>query len=489
MKFASCLVVIVLFALVLRVWNLPAQSLDMDELAESQVRGLSYVESAVRADSMPPLYPVLLKGWLAIFSGEMAARWLSVAIGVATVAAVGVLWARCFGAPLALVVAGLLAISPLHIYYSQHVRGYVLLFLWAAVTIPALLLAVKNERRSDWVMFVVGSLGGLYSHYYFALFWGVLALVGAWSAYGWKFSRQWWVACVTIGVLSLPLLGFVRSDLHYQKSIRAARSMHAGAFGYTYLSMATGYCVGPSKNEIQQMSPRDAMIAGAPISAVVGSIYLILGGWGIVFLRQRRLLVPVLVLLFVPVLMIGLLGWLTGVTYNPRFVVWSLLPLLMLLGAGVVQGGRSWSVRIAVLGLVLVSVLAIYNRQSVARYQNEDVRAVGNYLNDQTEERGPVFVLPSYMTGLAQHYFPEGWTVEGVADLESGRATEEVDRVMETLTGELPASGPYWVFYSRAFHGDPNGELLGRMIEDWSIVKQQEFAGVVLYRGNAKDAK
>ena len=124
---------IVVIALVLRVWNLSAQSLDIDEYTELQVSHETYAFAATKADSMPPLYPVLLKTWLAVWPGDFSGRCFSVALGVATVWVVGALWARCFGAGLALTTAALLAFSPLHIYYSQYVRSYGLLMFWDGV--------------------------------------------------------------------------------------------------------------------------------------------------------------------------------------------------------------------------------------------------------------------------------------------------------------------------------------------------------------------
>ncbi len=486
-NFSSCLAVIVVGAFVIRAWNLSAQPLGMDELAEMQVRSQTFVEAATRADSMPPLYPLLLKAWSTVWPSDIAGRWLSVAMGVATVAVVATLWARCVGPPLALIVAALLAIAPLHVYYSQYVRSYVFLFFWSAVTLGALAAAVKSNRKSDWLLFAIGSLGGLYTHYYFAIFWIVMALLGGWCSGRWRPSRPWWVTCVSIGLLALPLIGFVQSDLNYQKSLRDARPMNVAAFGYTYLSMATGYCIGPSKTELQQISAREAMVSGAPISAVVGFIFLSLGGWGAVALRRQRLLLPVLVLVFVPVFAIGLLGRVAGVTYNPRFVVWSLPPLLLLLAAGILEGRRSWIVRAGMLTLVLVSSLAIYNRQSVARYQNEDVRSLGVYLTTQTAEQAPVFVVANYMTDLVAHYLPNEWSVGGLPDPDdealSSDSTSEVDHAFDALVDELPSGGSYWLVYTRPFHGDPEGKLLSRLRNEGTIEKREAFTGIVLYRG------
>ncbi len=492
----SLLLVIVIGAFVLRAWNLSAQSLDIDEYTELQVSHETYSFAATKADSMPPLYPVLLKSWLAVCPGTSssdttAGRCLSVVIGVATVWVVGTLWARSFGIALALTTAALLAFSPLHIYYSQYVRSYGLMMFWTALAIGTLAQAVKSRRNSDWVWFVVSALGGLYTHYYFAIFLAVLSFTFAVWAYGWRWSREYLLANLCVVVLALPLIGFVGKDLHFQKSLRESRPLDIPALGYTYVSMLTGYTVGPSKRDLQVFNKKQAFVSAAPISAVVGVLFLSLGYTGSSYLRKRRLLAVLLALAVAPVLLVGVLGLLANVTFNPRFVVWSLLPLLALLAAGVVQGHRSWIVRCALLMLVLVSGTAIYNRHSVARHQNEDVRSLGNYLQQQSTERAPVFVLSNYMNPLVAHYLPNEWEVlelPEVSATDEMQSTEELPRLAKlALAKKMPDGGSYWLVYTRPFHGDPAGEILAPLSEPGSLEKVQEFAGIELYRGKANE--
>lgn len=494
MKVSGLLLLIVLSALILRAWNLSAQSLDIDEYTELQVSHETYAFAATKADSMPPLYPVLLKTWLAVCPGNSASsdttagRWFSVLIGVATVWVVGALWARCFGYPLALTTAALLAISPLHIYYSQYVRSYGLMMFWTALTIGTLAQAVKSNRKSDWAFFGISALGGLYTHYYFAIFLAVLSLTMAVWAYGWRWSREFLLANCCIVVLALPLISFVGKDLHFQKSLRESRPLDIPSLGYTYVSMLTGYTVGPSKRDLQVFDRRQAFVSAVPIAAAVGVIFVVLGLAGMSTLRERRLFGVLLVLAVAPILLVGVLGNLANVTFNPRFVVWSLLPLLALLAAGMLQGHRKWIVRGAMLLLVLLSVTAIYNRHSIARHQNEDVRSLGNFLQQQSTERAPVFVLSNYMQPLVAHYLPEEWEV---LELPEVSATEEISSIEDlprlaalALDEKLPEGGSYWLVYTRPFHGDPAGEIFAHMCEQDSLEMVQEFAGIVLYQGS-----
>ena len=486
-----CLLLIVVAALLLRAWNLSAQSLDIDEYTELQVSHETYAFAATKADSMPPLYPVLLKTWLAVCPGDMAGRWFSVFIGVTTVWVVGALWPQNFGSALALTTAALLAFSPLHIYYSQYVRSYGLMMFWTTLTIATLAKAIKSHRKSDWAFFVFSALGGLYTHYYFAIFLAVLSVAFAFWGYGWRWSRQWWVANLSVAVLALPLIGFVGKDLHFQKGLRDSRPLDIPALGYTYVSMLTGYSVGPSKRDLQVFGRSKALVSAGPIALVVGAIFLSLGYAGIACLRKCRLLGLVIALAVAPVLLVGGLGILTNVTFNPRFVVWSLLPLLVLLSAGIIENHRSWIVRVALLLLVLVSGAALYNRQYIPGHQNEDVRSLANYLQQQPAGSAPVFVLSNYMQPLVALYLPEEWEVldlPAVSATDEMQSTEELPQLAKlALSDRLPEGGSYWLVYTRPFHGDPAGEIFASLSEQGSLEKTEEFAGIVLYQGKLNE--
>ncbi len=479
--------VLLLGAFALRAWNLSAQSLDVDEFSELQITHKTYGEAAFAADSMPPLYPWLLKTWLKVYPGEHAGRWFSAFIGVATVGAVSLLWSRAFGYALATTTAVLLAFSPLHIYYSQYIRSYGLLMFWTALAIGTLAVAVRSERMRDWAWFAVSALGGLYTHYYFAVFLAVLSLTLACWAYGWRWSRQWWATNVCIGVLALPLIAFVGEDLHFQKSLRESRPLDVSSLGYTYVSMLTGYSIGPSKRELQMLDRKQALAAALPIATAVGAIFLGLGFMGAVYLHKRRLLSVFLVLAVVPVLLVGLLGLVANVTFNPRFVVWSLFPLLAVLAAGAVQAPRSWVIRSSLLLLMLVSCMAIYNRHCVAEHQNEDVRSLGDFLQQKPTQRAPVFVISNYMAPLIPYYLPGEWEVlelpkvDDVAELSDSQGL--VSLAEKALAENLQSGVSYWLVYTREFHGDPDGDILTRLRRRDDIEKVQEFAGIVLYRG------
>ena len=99
----------------------------------------------------------------------MAARWLSVLAGLGSIFFVWRLARRVGGTATGLWAAAILAAAPIHIFFSQEARAYGLYFFWAAAALWAFFRAGESNRGGDWAMFAVACLGGLYTHYYFAV--------------------------------------------------------------------------------------------------------------------------------------------------------------------------------------------------------------------------------------------------------------------------------------------------------------------------------
>lgn len=139
---------------------------------------------------------------------------------------------------------------------------------------------------------------------------------------------------------------------------------------------------------------------------------------------------------------------------------------------------------------MLVSATAIYNRHSVAQYQNEDLRSLGAYLQQRSGEREPLFVVSNYMAPAVAHDLSQDWKVFELPPVEATEAMESsmelVPLARHTFADHLPKGGPFWLAYTRSFHGDPDGAILGHLNENATLKKVQEFPGIVLYRGKSE---
>lgn len=126
----------------------------------------------------PPIYPLLLRGWITLFGdGDPAVRLLSVTLGIATLVVMFFLGRKIFDERIGLAAASVLAVVPLHIQYSQEVRPYPLAVLLVALASLAYWTAYRAVGRDGewryWLLYVGLAAAGLYTHYFTA--WVLLA--------------------------------------------------------------------------------------------------------------------------------------------------------------------------------------------------------------------------------------------------------------------------------------------------------------------------
>lgn len=95
---------------------------------------------------------LLLRGLLALgWIGEdpVSLRLPFALIGIATVPLLGLCGRRLIGAWPAVLAAGVLAVHPWHVYWSQNARGYVIVVLAAVVAVDRMFAFVRDERTRD----------------------------------------------------------------------------------------------------------------------------------------------------------------------------------------------------------------------------------------------------------------------------------------------------------------------------------------------------
>jgi uncharacterized membrane protein len=146
-----------LLAFSLRMAALQSRSLWYDEAfailyaslsPARMIRGtVTPAQGAGAADVHPLLYYFSLHGWMkAVGRSPLAARFLSVAFGMITVALLWRLGAWCFDRRTGLAVGLLAAVNPFHVAYAQETRMYALLGLAAVTAAWGLLRAMEAER-------------------------------------------------------------------------------------------------------------------------------------------------------------------------------------------------------------------------------------------------------------------------------------------------------------------------------------------------------
>ena len=118
-------------------------------------------------DTHPPLYYVLLGGWIHIFgSSETAVRSLSALAGFLMVPLLYAFARRLMDRDVALVAAALLAGSAFATAAAQEARMYPLLGLLALASWYSLRLGVQHRTSWPWIAYAVSSALMLYTHYF-----------------------------------------------------------------------------------------------------------------------------------------------------------------------------------------------------------------------------------------------------------------------------------------------------------------------------------
>lgn len=145
-------VVIVLVGGGLRILLLGTKGMWLDETFSIWLANHSVPEMLawiVKIDQHPPLYYLLLNFWTARFGDTpYDARLLSALLGTATIPLMYGIGKRLAGAMVGLAAAVFLAFSPFHLFFAQEARMYTLLTFNAAVAIYALIRLLTDARAA-----------------------------------------------------------------------------------------------------------------------------------------------------------------------------------------------------------------------------------------------------------------------------------------------------------------------------------------------------
>jgi hypothetical protein len=481
---AITLLLTVLFGF--QVGTISYQNYFMDEVEELHFAQGDFWKSVFMTDSMPPLFTLSLRGWLAVFSDRIDARWMSACLSLISTFAIFRFVKFLSNSSTAFISAALFAFSPLQLYYAQLIRGYALMTCISVFCIGFFFLAVKSSKNRHYAGFAIFSIVGMYAHYYFAMIPIALFVVYLWQRNEHKFSTI--AMCYfAMFVLTSPVLIFLADDFKYQHGLRDPLPMSFPAIVYTYFSYFSGYALGPSQRELQFISSAAAIRSAVPWLLACAAIGLPLASRGIGALRQKGLLVPILSLLTVPLILIGVAGLLGGITYNVRFVAWFAFPLSVLFGfAFNSDDGRCVPKWVMACGAGVFGIFAVanFNRVFNPRYQFEDVRGAAKFLLENRTGGEPVFVVSDYMLQPLAHYFvddreqlfelPQLGTRSKVID-----NAEEVAQAMQVVDANSQSKRS-WLVYSRPFHGDPRGLMLDEFCQRGASLSHR-FAGVDLY--------
>lgn len=460
----------------------------MDEVKDLATAHGGWSSISGAENRFPPLYHLLLNGWLALVPNDSSGRLFSVLCGLATVWIIGRLGAT-IGGPLAgLWAAALAAVAPYTLWYSLETRPYTLYVLIGSLAIWQWTRAIRTNQKVSWAVFGAAAVAGCFTHYYFAL----LVLISAIAVVAARPSNRTLMnAAITyacVGVACTPIVFMLNSDLDQPWGFARLSKFGVGGWLYTYFSLLSGYTLGPSASALHSLSPREAAIAAAPWGAVLGIATAILLAMALASVTPNDRLrcgAWFVAFCFLPPIAIGAISRASGFGFSPRHVAWIVAPLFASLGMGIANARPLWLGRIATAILAVGFAQAAMNRLNVSDFRNEDARDAANFI--VAEEGGnprPVFALSGYMRDPLQFYLPANWSVYWLSDAAEGKSADEtIKQAAEQIRAETRSGDRFWVAYSRSFHGDPEGAILAGLRREFDLFEIARCPGIVLYRG------
>jgi 4-amino-4-deoxy-L-arabinose transferase-like glycosyltransferase len=255
-RLAAVLLAGVTLALALRAARLDFQPLWWDEGYSAWFATHSLPEMArlTAEDIHPPLYYALLHLWTQFLGpGPISLRMLSVVFGVLAIPVVYMAARHILGSQRGAVIAALLlALNPLHIYYSQEVRMYGLMALLSAGILWAAWEVMRGDRRlAPQVAYVALVTLALYTQYY-----AVFLPIGLTLYALWRWRRdaralvRWFALQGLAALLYLPWVIYAapRLTLYVSQKVVQDADKPLGLFAYLgrHLSAYTvGHLEGP----------------------------------------------------------------------------------------------------------------------------------------------------------------------------------------------------------------------------------------------------
>jgi hypothetical protein len=225
------------------------------------------------SESNPPLYYALAWGWTRAFGrDEVGIRSLSALLGTLTVPLGYPIGRQLASRRVGLILTGLLAFSPMLIWYSQEARSYALLVLFGALSFLFFVRALDTRRGRDIALWAVTSALALGSHY-FAFFavgveavWLVVALRDRWKA-----LLPALAVVGAAGASLLPLIAAQANPKHIGWIAEGPLSSRFFETGVSFLIGETGHVIGEPPRVHYAVLPAIAVGLAALALLVIGT--------------------------------------------------------------------------------------------------------------------------------------------------------------------------------------------------------------------------
>jgi uncharacterized membrane protein len=501
------LLVVVALGTALRIHRIGREGLWIDEAFSVWLARRPWGEMVrwvVRVDQHPPLYYTLLHGWIRVFGdGEGSTRLLSALLSATTLPVIYALGQRLVDERVGLVSALILATSPFHVRFAQEARMYALLTmsgslaLWAAMRLLSggrgVASGVDGEGTASggagWVGYVVFTATMLWTHNAAILFPialnlfvlvrslipGLFRCCGPYRKLPRAAWRRWLLAQIGVLLLWLPWLPvFVSQTLDVYRRFWLPEATLG-----TVLGVVAAFLCDWRSLPLEATVLLDAVLLG------VSSL-------GLVWLSRRRGPGELLAVLFVA----PMLGEWVLSQWRPilcaRTLIWTSVPLYLLLATGLRGIEEILSSRAAFLSALAI-VLAANGGALTDQYRAEEKEAwddAAALVARHVEADDLLLFNGAWGQIPFDYYFRQLYNGPAVEhglpvdlferDILEPRMTEEDLPYVQSLIGDRAR---VWLVHSHEWYTDPQGLVPEAFEGAYGVLGRWEFRGlgVVLY--------
>ncbi|MBI5305058.1 MAG: glycosyltransferase family 39 protein [Chloroflexi bacterium] len=501
---------ILLLAFLVRIARLDFQPLWWDEGYSLFFATRDFVTMLERTaiDIHPPLYYAFLQGWIALAGkSDIAVRLMSVAIGVAAIPLLYALARELFDDDLVANGAALiLALSPLHVYYSQEVRmyGMVTLFGLASMYLFVRLLHMPTGRPRTGLFamgYALATAAALYTQYYaaFILALQVLVILVLFVRRSPRVTRRsiphWFGAWIAIALLYAPWVWFAGEKLYTYVSGKVTHEAYAPL---TPLAFAMNHLTAFSVGHLSQLKWLDAASAIFIAFGILGIVDAIrhahvietdaetseiletstvsteeihdqtdevletprvysaeiAWAWDLyTWIALAYLVVPVLCVFFVNLIF----------PFHPirserlLLIVVPAFCLLIALGVRALWERRAWVGALALALTVIASLASLYDFYTVPRYAQDDYRPLIAQLQTHAQPGDTFLAIYPWQIGYLETYYAPRGAPLNIVETPNDAWIENPAQMQSDLDALLTKNPRVWV---------PALQTLGRLVED-----------------------
>ena len=389
--YAWGLVALTVLGAALRLPTVGVQSFWLDEAVTWYLLHASFgdmLHAIPKTESTPPLYYVLAWLWTKVFgAGDAGIRSLSAVLGTATIPIAYDAASRLITRRAGLILAALVAVNPLLVWFSQEARSYALLVFLTTASFAFLARVLERPTARRLAGWAIVSALALATHY-FALF--VIAPEAIWLL--WRLRRRAIAPVALVVVVGGALLPLAIDQAGNDR----ASFIRESSLGKRLLQLPKQYLTGFD-------APFEAAATVVSIALVAYALWLLVRRGD----ERERAGALAAARVAVPALLVPIAMAVAGADFLiTRNLIAAWVPAMCIVAAGLAVRRAPRAGAIATAALCAVMLAVVVAVEANPAYQRGDWRAVGRQLGTPRAPGRAVVITPPANAWVLGLYAP-----------------------------------------------------------------------------------